>query len=245
VLPLPAELDLPTSLHGLSAFTTLRTRHGTPLLVQAHLARLTGTCAFLGLPAPDTVLPTLEALPWGLLRLTVTEAGTFWSHRPLLSLVVPASGVRIWLSRQQVHPQLGLYKTGNYLPYVLARREAEVQGAFEGLLSDASGCIVDGGRSGLLLHLGGQFLVPDGGLPSITRAAWLDELGETAQVSPVSPGVLRQAERIWLCGAGVGIVPVGQICGNGWEQGYQVQWPETQHQSLIVPGQSPSPTCQG
>jgi 4-amino-4-deoxychorismate lyase len=235
VLPLPAELDAPASLHGLSAFTTLRTRRGTPLLIQAHLARLADTCDYLGLPAPSTVLSTLEALPWGLLRLTVTDAGTFWHHRPLPPLVVPAEGLRVWLSGKQVHPQLGQHKTGNYLPYVLARREAEAQGAFEGLLTDASGCIVDGGRSGLLLRTGGQFLVPDGGLPSVTRKAWLTDLGVTARIFPVSPEVLRQAEHVWLCGAGVGIVPVGLIAGDGWEQGYEARWPETQHPALVLP----------
>ncbi len=242
--PLPAELDSPATLHGLSAFTTVRTRHGQPLLLQQHLARLAGTCALLGLEAPDTLLPTLEAMPWGLLRLTVTDTGTFWSHRPLPPLAVAAGGAHVWISGQQVHPQLGRHKTGNYLPYVLARREAEARGAFEGLLSDTAGLIVDGGRSGLLLRVGGQsggqsgsqFLVPDGGLSSVTRAAWLAELGVAAQVSPVSLELLRKAEHLWLCGAGMGVVPVGLCSGDGWTQTYEVQRPDTTDPALTPPG---------
>ena len=81
--PLPQELDHPAWLHGLSAFTTVRTRRGKPLLWPAHLARLRRTCAFLGLPVPANVLPMLDPWPWGLLRVTVTEGGTFWTYRPL------------------------------------------------------------------------------------------------------------------------------------------------------------------
>ena len=213
--PLPAELNTSAALHGLSAFATLRTRHGQPLLQAEHLARLTDTCTFLGLPPPETGLPVLEDFPWGLLRLTVTAAGTFWSWRPLSPLAVPAGGVSLWLGNVQIHPQLGEHKTGNYLPYLLAAQQARARGDFEGLLTDHLGNVADGSRSGLLIWdsegesiPGGRWTVPDGGLPSITRATWLRELGVAASVSPLSPGLLREARHAWLCGSGVGIVPV-------------------------------------
>ena len=240
--PLPAELNTSTTLHGLSAFATLRTRHGQPLLTAEHLARLADTCTFLGLPPPEPGLPVLEDFPWGLLRLTVTEAGTFYSHRPLPLPHVPAGGVPLWLGRFQVHPQLGGHKTGNYLPYLLAGREARARGDFEGLLSDHLGHVTDGSRTGLLLRHGEQWTVPGGGLPSVTRAAWLGELGVPVSVSPVSPGMLRGARHVWLCGTGVGVVPVNQISGQGsdtepgWTQRYEVSWPDTQHPALIIPG---------
>ena len=234
--PLPAELSGPATLHGLSAFSTVRTRHGRPLLLQEHLGRLAATCAFLGLPAPDSELPALAALPWGLLRLTVTADGTFWSQRELHPLTVPAQGAQVWLSGIQVHPQLGRHKTGNYLPYLLAGREAEARGAFEALLTDHLGQPVDGSRSGLLLRLGSEYLMPDGGLPSLTRAAWLDELGRETNVVPVSTGLLAQAQHVWLCGAGMGVVPVSRIAGDGWKQAYLADWPATQHPALVIPG---------
>ena len=73
--PLPPEVDAGAWLHGATAFTTVRTRYGRPLLWEAHLARLEDTCTFLGLPEPEVNLPILDPLPWGLLRLTVTAAG--------------------------------------------------------------------------------------------------------------------------------------------------------------------------
>lgn len=234
--PLPAELARSGALHGLSAFTTVRTRHGEALLLPAHLARLTATCAFLGLSTPPPGLPVLEPLPWGLLRLTVTPEGPLYSHQPLMPPTVPSGGVTVWLGDHRVHPQLGLHKTGNYLPYLLARRDAEAHGAFEGLLLGEAGHIADGSRSGLLLWRAGRPLAPEGGLPSVTRAAWLAEQKQPLSVAPVSPELLRRAEHLWLCGSGIGIVPVGRVCTHDWEQGYEPRWPETEHPALVIPG---------
>ena len=238
--PLPADLGGAATLHGLSAFSTVRTRLGRPLLLAEHLTRLSATCTFLGLPAPEYAPPPLEPLPWGLLRLTVTTQGTFWSHLPLSPPVVPAFGVSVRLTDIQVHPQLGGHKTGNYLPYLLARREAEAHGAFEGLLTGGAGNIADASRSGLLFRSDEGWFVPEGGLPSVTRAAWLNELGlaepgHSVTVRPVPVGVLRQARHVWLCGSGVGIVPVGRIAGDGWEQIYAADWPQTRHPALVIP----------
>ena len=233
--PLPAELNTSAALHGLSAFATLRTRHGQPLLVAEHLARLADTCTLLSLPPPETGLPVLEDFPWGLLRLTVSAEGTFYGHRPLPPPAVPAGGVSVWLGRLQVHPQLGRHKTGNYLPYLLAGQEAQTRGDFEGLLSDHLGHVTDGSRSGLLIRHGEHWTVPSGGLPSVTRAAWLDELGVPISVSAITPSMLRETRHVWLCGTGVGVVPVGRIAASGWTQCYEVCWPETQHLALVIP----------
>lgn len=233
--PLPTDLGSAATLHGHSAFTTLRTRHGQALMVSEHLARLAATCAFLELPAPDPDLPTLSPLPWGLLRLTVTGEGTFWQHRPLPVPALPASGADVWLSSIQVHPQLGRHKTGNYLPYLLAKRGAEQRGAFEGLLTDGAGYVADGSRTGLLLRVHGQLVMPGGGLPSLTRAAWLAELGEVADVRSVSLDMLRQADAVWLFGAGVGAVPVGRVRAETWKQAYRAVWPDTLHPALVMP----------
>ena len=232
---LPPELDQPAALHGLSAFTTVRTHWGEALLWPAHLERLENTCAFLDLPPPEAELPELDALPWGLLRVTVTGTGTYAHHRPLLPPAVQPTGAGALLSRIQVHPQLGRHKTGNYLPYTLAQRDAERAGFFEGLLIDRSGNAVDGTRTGLLLRVGGRYLVPDGGLPSITRAALLTELGAEAQAAPISSILLQQAERLWLCGSGVGVVPVVYLKADDWAKDYEAEWVAQENMALKMP----------
>ena len=87
MLPLLPAAQTSAFLHGASAFTTVRiqptqSRHGAALLWPEHLARLSGTCAFLGLPAPAPDLPALPAgdytaVMWGShhasLRFTVKK----------------------------------------------------------------------------------------------------------------------------------------------------------------------------
>lgn len=235
VKALPDGVNDPAWLHGASAFTTVRTRLGAALLWPEHLARLRDTCAFLGLPAPDTHLPPPDAHPWGLLRVTVTEGGTFASHHPLTPGPRPEGGVTIRLTGVQVHPQLGAHKTGNYLPYRLAAQQAAP--AFEGWLLDAYGQVVDGSRTSPLLELGGELVVPAGGLPSVTRAAFLR--GTPHVTRPVHAGELARVTRAWVCGSGVGTVPVARIEGLSGEypaRDLGVQWPDTTDPALVWPG---------
>lgn len=229
--PLPPELDSPAWLHGATAFTTVRTRRGEALRWPAHLERLRQTCAFLGLPAPNADLPTLEPWPWGLLRVTVGTEGTFWTHRPLTSGPRPEGGVRVRLTDIQVHPQLAAHKTGNYLPYRLATGRAG--DAFEGWLVGPEGTLADGSRTSPLLELGGRLVVPAGGLPSVTRAVFLE--GRDWSERPVHPSELPAVTRAWICGSGVGVVPVREIVGEGWSLSLPVEWPQTDDPALVWP----------
>ena len=233
--PLPPDLDTSAWLHGATAFTTIRTHWGKPLLWEAHLARLTATCAWLGLPAPEGKLPTLDPLPWGLLRLTATPDGLFWSHRPLQPGPRPAKGVRVCLTNVQVHPQLAVHKTGNSLPSLLAGREAERKGAFEGWLTDAAGNIIDGSRTSPLLELNGRLVVPSGGLPGLTRAAFL--AGKAFEERPVAAAALSQVTRAWVCGSGVGVVPVCAIVGQDWQRSLPAVWPDVTDPALLWPAE--------
>ncbi|PTA67440.1 aminotransferase class IV [Deinococcus arcticus] len=230
--PLPDELKAPAWLHGISAFTTVRTRHGTALLWPEHLARLRGTCMALGLPAPAPDLPPLLPLPWGLLRVTVTEEDTFWSHAPLTPGPRPERGVTVRLTTVQTHPQLAGHKTGNYLPYRLALQEAAP--AFEGWLTDTGGQLVDGARTSPVLELGGALVVPAGGLPGLTRSAWL--AGQAFTQRPVQTNELPGVTRAWICGSGVGVVPVRRLEGPDFALDLPLRWPATDHAALIWPG---------
>lgn len=215
--PLPSA-PTPALLHGASAFTTVRMQGGEALLWPQHLSRLAGTCAFLGLPAPDDHLPPL---PSGthLLRVTVTDEGTFYGVRPLHPGPRPTGGVSVVLTDWQTHPQLAAHKTGNYLPYRLAGAQATTAGAFEGWLTDAGGFLTDGSRTSPVLELGGRLVVPVGGLPGTTRALWL--AGEAHEERPVHVSELPQVTRAWICGAGVGVVPVSRL----GERRLPVDWP--------------------
>lgn len=237
--PLPPGVQAPAWLLGESAFTTLRTWDGAPLLWEAHLARLRGTCAWLGLPDPDEALPPLDRTGWGLLRVTVTAEGTFHSWRPLAPGPRPAGGVAVQLTGIQVHPQLAEHKTGSSLPYLLAGRAAAAAGAFEGWLTDGAGHLVDGSRTAPLLELDGRLVVPSGGLPGVTRAAFL--AGRAAETRPVGVAELPRVSRAWVCGSGVGVVPVRRIEGEGWSVDLPAEWPAVTDRALVWPGEAARP----
>lgn len=222
--PLPTALSHPATLHGASAFTTIRTRSGQPLLWPQHLARLAATAQLLGLPDPlGTQPPRLEPLPWGLLRLTLTADGLFWSHAALDAGRKPLTGVSVALTAWEVHPQLAAHKTGNYLPYRLAAAEAKATGAFEGWLRRGD-TLADGSRTAPLLELGGELVVPAGGLPSVTRAHYLK--GKTFTERPVLLAELPHLTRAWICGSGVGVVPVRELRLEGGQRvRLEVEWP--------------------
>ena len=238
LLPLP--FDDPTWLHGRTAFTTIRTHDGVPLLWEAHLARLANTCAFLGLPDPtpeaEAVPAILQGRPQGRLRLTATERALYWSETDLPHLPAQVlGGVTVRVTGMQVHPQLAAHKTGNYLPYVLAAREAEATGAFEGLLTDYAGHVVDGSRTSLLLAYDDELVVPSGGLPGVTRAALLSAWGRTAVTRPVATADLARADRAWLCGSGIGVLPVRSVSWPDGERDLHPERPPVDHPALVPP----------
>lgn len=239
---LDPKLNHPAWLHGHSAFTSIRLHWGAAQFWPQHHQRLAQTCQLLGLPTPPTTLQLvsdiqsrLEQTEYALLRLTITSVGAFVSWRSLeRSSTASSLGAEVMLSGQQVHPQWAEHKTGNYLPYTLALRQAQQLGAFEGLLTDAAGNIVDGSRSGLLLRIGGAWVVPKGGLPSITRAAYLAELKADYAVKLLSTEDLQHAQAIWLCGSGVGVRPVGRITAAAWTQDYALEPAQTEHVGLVA-----------
>ncbi len=166
--------------HGASVFTTLRVERGEPLWLEAHLGRLRRHALALGLPYPGdeafardvkALLAAFPQAPCLRLRLTVGEGVRLAEARPYtpLPLSLYREGVRVRLTAFRVHPDLARYKTGNYLPYRLALEEARREGAFEGLLLDASGHVVDGSRTSPLLFREGTLYLLEGGLEGLTR----------------------------------------------------------------------------
>ncbi|MEJ5335776.1 MAG: aminotransferase class IV [Thermus sp.] len=216
----PWDGPLPESLlyHGVSVFTTLRAEGGEPLWLEEHLFRLRRHAEALGLPYPGdrAFLEDLKALlPQGpalRLRLTVGEGVWLSEARPYTPPPPEAyrEGVRVHPTAYRVHPDLAPYKTGNYLPYRLALLEAQRAGAFEGLLLDASGHVVDGSRTSPLLYQTGRLWVLLGGLEGITRA----KVAEKARALglEVGAGFFRPEElrgTLLLAGSGVGLLSVG------------------------------------
>lgn len=207
----------PWALHGATVFTTIRVEEGAPALLERHLARLADHARALGVdhPGDDAIVRDLHAASSAggrlLVRLTLGDGIRLAQARPLEppSADVYANGARAIVTARRIHPDLGRYKTGNHLPYRLAAADAAEAGAFEGLLLDPDGNVVDGSRTSPILVSGDDLVILEGGLDGITREAVAIEaraLGFDVRRERRS----RLDGQLLLAGSGVGLVPAGR-----------------------------------
>ncbi len=212
-------MTLPESFwHGAFVFTTIRLIDGKALWLESHLNRLKNHSEALGLGFAGFERLEAELLKYqktsglNLLRLVVSGDYVNSSIRPLTppTLEQYENGVKVHISSIQIHPQLGKYKTGNYLPYRLAKKEAESIGAFEALLLDSNGYLVDGSRSSLLLFQDNVLYALQGGLEGITRQKVLEkamQFGIQTQQAYLKPEDIKG--QLLLAGTGIGLLSVG------------------------------------
>jgi branched-subunit amino acid aminotransferase/4-amino-4-deoxychorismate lyase len=107
-------------------------------------------------------------------------------------------------------PNLSRYKTGSRLPYHLAAQAAQRQDAFEALLVDQQGHVVDGTITSPLLYRDSVLTSLTGGLDGITRYQVIRQA--QALGLRVASAALSWPEcqgQLLLAGSGVGLVPVG------------------------------------
>ncbi|MER3537234.1 MAG: 4-amino-4-deoxychorismate lyase [Thermus sp.] len=215
----PFEGPLSSFFLGFSVFTTLRLEP-EPLWLEEHLDRLKAHAEALGLSYPGHAVfeRDLARLEGPLLvRLMVGEKGYFTEARPFCPPPKAAyqEGVRVQVSRYRTHPSLGRYKTGAHLPYLLAHREAQAAGAFEALLLDPYGYLVDGSRTSPLFYRDGVFYLPEGGLEGITRRKVL-ERAQAEGFKVVQRRMRRPEGALLLAGTGVGLLPVAPPSSELW-----------------------------
>jgi len=110
-------------------------------------------------------------------------------------------------------------KSLNYLNNVLARREASLRGAHEGLILNARGCVAEASVANVFAVERGVLSTPpatDGALEGLTRASVLElaarEGVETRERS-LSRFDLLGADEVFLTGSGAGLVPVATLDG--------------------------------
>jgi branched-chain amino acid aminotransferase len=110
-------------------------------------------------------------------------------------------------------------KSLNYLNSVLAKREAVLRGADEGLILNARGHIAEASVANVFAVSRGVLSTPpatDGALEGITRASVLDmaaELGIPTRESTLGRFDLFAADECFLTGTGARIVPVAALDG--------------------------------
>lgn len=199
---------------GWTAFETLRTYGGVPFRLDAHLSRLSRSCALLRLPCPplDEVAAAIReaSTPEVVLRFTVTAGGNqVLTARPVDEGAVGAPVRCAWLrwDTQDIVP--GAAKHGARAFWSLAAAQAEVE---EVLLHTAEGRILEASRSNLVAVVGGTLLTPpaDGScLEGVTRGALLDAAAEAGlRMEEAELRVGQRFDELYLCSTLKELAPV-------------------------------------
>ncbi len=233
-------------LYGDALFETLRTYWGRPFLLDRHLDRLLAACRDLGIRPREPraelsgVVSSLIGQVGGAcyLRLAVTRGSGFgpWPRempghgrtvvvaRPLSTYPeeLYARGLRLVTSsvpRTQRSPLSGL-KTANYLPSILARREASGEGADEALMLNTAGRAAELSAANVFAVSGGAVLTPsleEGPLPGVARALVLElagRLGIPAREERLEVEQLAGAEEAFATNSVMEICPVSEVDGK-------------------------------
>ncbi len=232
-------------LLGDGLFETIRVAGGKPFRLAQHLERMTRGAEVLKIKPPSSPkeiqgltneLIAKNSLPEAILRVTLTRGpGTRGysiqgADKPtlLLSLhpVPPVnqdeplqwsmitSSVRIPAS-----DALSSFKTTSKALNILARVEAEAQGADEALLLNTNGEVAETAGGNLFwVYQDKICTVPTGRgvLPGITRAVVLEicqTLGLETNKRVIKPEMLRNAGGIFVTTTAFGIVPVASLDG--------------------------------
>ncbi len=194
-------------LYGDSLFETLRTYNSRPFLLEEHLQRLISSCQALGYS--DNICPgELELVVNELckqsdcelyLRLTVSRGQGFGplpsEDNAEPSIVIVARqlqgyadelyqrGLRLKTAdvKRPCQDLLTRHKTGNYLPFVMARIQAHAAGADEALLLNSAGRVAELSAANIFAISGNDLLTPaidEGVLPGVTRKVVLQLASE-------------------------------------------------------------------
>lgn len=233
-------------LYGDGLFETLRVCDGRPFRWERHLARLQQGAKLLRLKLPynaEEMHPQAEELmrrnqmTEAVLRLQVSRGigprgySIREALRPTVVMTLhplPAADRAVPMRWRLITAQVRLpvgdplagVKTCNKLPYILARAEAEEQGADEALLLNTEGAVAEAASANVFWIERGVVCTPplsSGALPGITRELVI-ELCERRRWPMAERTArrdeLRQAEGVFLTLSSYGLVEVVSLDGG-------------------------------
>ena len=227
-------------LYGDGLFETTRAYQGHAFLLPQHLARLRRSARALGIPVRGSTpywrgvighLLRANRLTDGAVRFTVTRGraeGLAPSKRPHPTVLIQIREVEPELKAGQVRGVgvcllpfdrgpafLAVHKTLAYLPAVLGRREANRQGAEEGLYVTPDGFVTEATTANVFVCCQNRIRTPRSGvLPGITRSLVIElarALGYRVEEQPLPRRLLTTATEIFLTSSVVEVLPVSRI----------------------------------
>jgi branched-chain amino acid aminotransferase len=225
-------------LHGASTFTTMLAHNGVVFCLGCHLDRLLDTAGLLGLRISatrenltDAACQVLQAndLREARMRITLTS-GDVHTQEPLTLVTAEAmpeypswwyeKGITVVVSSFKElagDPTFG-YKTGCYLPRLLARQEAAAKGAEEALWFNTDNMLSEACFTNVFLVLDGCAHTPSRDtpcLPGVARQAVLEicrqmNIPSDAE-TPLTVKEMLRAQEIFLTGSTTLIRPVVRV----------------------------------
>ncbi|SDX38969.1 branched-chain amino acid aminotransferase [Marininema mesophilum] len=228
---------------GDGLFETLRVEKGVPLFLEAHLTRMEEGAKhlyFAKIPRHEEWIEGIKGVieanrvTAGYLRLNLTR-GQGGFGVPLLSLSDPVwwveahhhildpkrydQGIRaITVSiRKNPLPPLSRVKSLNYLESILAREEAVIEGAEEGIMLTPEGKLCEGASANIFLIKRGALHTPSlasGPLPGTVRTWVIQQamdLGIHVEIREIDPEEWHEAEEAFFTNSTWGPFPCVQI----------------------------------
>ena len=222
-------------LYGDGCFETIRIHGGAPFRLDTHFERLRDGLEVLRIEPPwsfedlrQGARKVVEAngVVEGLARMTViagersTTRGMATITSRALPEIPPQPALHVASSARRVSGPLSQVKSISRAAESVALREAEAEGAFDALLLNERGRVVETTARNLFLVSNGALQTPatyEGALPGITRRAVL-EIAERAKIrareTSVSLDRLRGADEVFLSGSGVGVLGIASVDGH-------------------------------
>jgi aminodeoxychorismate lyase len=233
-------------LYGDGLFEGIRVFNGKPFRWKQHLKRFQHGADFLRITVPFAPEALEEfakrviaenQMPNSLLRLTLSRGigqrgySPKNAERPTLVMATYPMAVvepsnppswRVFISsfRLPAGEPLARFKNLNKLPQVLARAEADADGADEALLLNSDGYVVEGSTSNLLWIRGETICtppLPSGILPGVTRAVVLEICGKSGiavREVNIKPKELHKMDGAFLSLSSSGIAEVAYLNGE-------------------------------
>lgn len=223
-------------LRGYGAFDFFRTYGGKPFRLQQNVARLRRSADLIGLTYPwsdddisTIVLQTLahNALPEANIRIVITGGISSDNITPngspsLIVMVTPVRTLPEWWYSQGVKTitfdmerLIPNSKSINYIPAILALKEAHRQDAVEAFYVNRGGFVTEGTTTNLFAFFHDTLVTPDDSiLPGITRGVVLDlcrAAGIPVEIRDIHRTELYQAHEVFMTASNKQVVPVIQI----------------------------------
>ena len=223
---------------GDGIFETILILKGKACFLEEHLCRLRQSALWIGIkmhPFLDEGIAALlarEKIETGVLRITLTRGITsrgLWPQEDNNTLLIalqpyrmeegPVS-VKIAQECRFSKSILSRIKSMNYLPQIMAQREAVLAGADEALMRNEEGNIASGARANFFASIRGTLITPplaDGALAGVTRQKIMElaeEAGMEVKERSIREWDLEEASEAFLTNSLFLVRPISNI-GSG------------------------------